>query len=170
MGRDPASEPNPTEVVRASDRELVVTRTFDYPIDRVFEAWTRPELMQRWWAPQSIGLSFERCEMDVRTGGTYRFVFSHPAAPEPMAFHGRYLEVVRPTRLVWTNEEAGEAGQVTTVTFEARGGQTVVVMHDLYPTREALDEAMESGATCTFDEAFGQLDALLDAPAAGGDA
>ena len=154
---------NPANVDRKSDRELVVTRAFNAPARLVFEAWTTPELMRRWWAPASIGMSFVEAQMDARPGGTYRFVFSHPAFDQPMAFHGRYLEAVAPSRLVWTNEEGADGGQVTTVTFEEKGGQSVVVMHDLYPTKEALDEAMTDGSTSCFDEMFGQLDGLLAA-------
>jgi uncharacterized protein YndB with AHSA1/START domain len=138
-----------------------VTRTFDAPPRIVFAAWTTPELLLRWWAPKSIGIAFVSCEVDARTGGSYRFVFTHPAAEEPMAFFGRYLEVVAPTRLVWTNEEGGEGGAVTTVTFEPRGAGTLVTVHDLYPSKEALDEAIASGSTAGFDEQFAQLDALL---------
>src|SRR5580704_10028344 len=128
---------NPTTVERASDRELVVKRTFNGPARLVFEAWTRPELLQRWWAPKSLGISFLSCEADVRVGGTYRFVFGHAASENPMAFFGRYIEVIPPSRLVWTNDEGGEGGPVTTVTFEERGSETLVVMHDLYPSKEA---------------------------------
>ena len=120
-----------------------------------------PELFQRWWVPKSFGLTLLSYEADVRVGGRYRLVFSHPAAPEPMAFFGTYLEVTPPSRLVWTNEEAGDAGQVTTVTFEERGGQALLVMHDLYPSKEALDEAIASGATGALPEQFEQLDELL---------
>src|ERR1700748_2956518 len=134
-----------TTFERTSDRELVATRTFDGPARIVFEAWTSPELIMRRWAPKSFGITFLSCETDVRTGGTYRFVFGHPASEQPMAFFGRYIEVTPPTRLVWTNEEGGDSGAVTTVTFEDRGGETLVVMHDLYPSKEALDEAMASG-------------------------
>lgn len=159
---DPANG-NSTTVERKSDRELVVTRTFDGPARIVFEAWTRPELLMRWWAPKSCGISFLACEVDARTGGTYRFEFGHPASDQPMAFFGRYLEVTPPSRLVWTNEEGGEDGAVTTVTFEERDGRTLVVMHDLHPSKEALDEAIASGSTSGFDESFGQLDELLAA-------
>src|SRR5262245_42210874 len=128
---------NRTTVERKSDRELVVTRTVNGPARIVFEAWTKPELFKRWWVPKSFGLSLLSCEMDVRVGGTYRLVVS--ASPEPMAFFGRYNEVVPYSRLVWTNDEGGEDGAVTTVTFEERGAETLVVMHDLYPSKEALD-------------------------------
>ena len=148
-------------VERRSERELVVTRTVDAPPHIVFEAWIKAELFQRWWVPKSIGLELLSCELDLRVGGTYRLVFRHPSAPEPMAFHGRYLDVTPPSRLVWTNEEAGGDGQVTTVTFEASAGQTHLVIHDLYPSKEALDEAMSSGSTNWNDETFDQLDEFL---------
>jgi uncharacterized protein YndB with AHSA1/START domain len=152
---------NRTAVERKSERELVVTRSFDAPARIVFEAWTTPELLKRWWAPKSFGISFVSCEVDARTGGAYRFVFRHPASEQPMEFFGRYIEVTPHSRLVWTNEEGGEGGQVTTVTFEERGGETLVVMHDLYPSKEALDEAIASGSTSGFGETFEQLDELL---------
>lgn len=159
------SEPTPmknrTTVERKSERELVTTRTFNGPARIVFQAWTTPELFQRWWVPKSLGMSLLSCEMDVRVGGRYRLVFSHPAVPEPMAVFGTYLEVTPHSRLVWTNEEAGDAGQVTTVTFEERGGQTLLVVHDLYPSKEALDEAIASGTTGALPEQFEQLDELL---------
>jgi uncharacterized protein YndB with AHSA1/START domain len=155
-----------TTVERKSDRELVVTRTFDAPARVVFEAWTKPELLRRWWAPKSFGISFISCEADVRAGGTYRFVFGHPASEQPMAFFGRYLEVTPPSRLVWTNDEGGEGGAVTTVTFEQRGARTLVVMRDLHPSKEALDSAIASGSTGGCSEMFEQLDELLATPGA----
>jgi uncharacterized protein YndB with AHSA1/START domain len=156
---------NPTTAERKSERELVVTRTVNGPARIVFEAWTRPELFKQWWVPKSFGLSLLSCEMDVRAGGRYRLVFA--AAPEPMAFFGRYLEVAPHSRLVWTNEEGGDSGQVTTVTFEERGGQTLLVLHELYPSKEALDGAIASGSTAGgMDETFAQLDALLAAQGA----
>ena len=158
---DPTSGKNPTTAERTSEREFVVTRTFNAPARIVFEAWTKPELLKRWWAPKSFGVSFVSCEADVRTGGAYRFVFAHPSSEQPMAFFGRYLEVTPPSRLVWTNEEGDEGGQVTTVTFEERGGETLVVMHDLYPSKEALDAAIASQSTSGFSETFDQLDELL---------
>jgi len=153
-------EPNRTTVERTSERELVVTRTFDGPARIVFEAWTKPELIKQWWAPKSFGISFLSCEADVRTGGTYRFVFGCASSDQPMAFFGRYLDVTPPSRLVWTNDEGSEC-PVTTVTFEDKGGQTLVVMHELYPSKEALDRAIASGSTSGSGEAFAQLDALL---------
>lgn len=157
-----------TTVTRASDRELVVTRNFNGPARLVFEAWTTPDLFQRWWVPKSSGMTMLSCEMDMRTGGTYRLVFQHPAMEQPMAFFGRYLEVVPPSRMVWTNDESGEGGAVTTVTFEKRGSATLVVLRDLYPSKEALDEAIASGSTSGFGEQFAQLDEMLGGLGAGG--
>src|SRR4249920_3393572 len=144
---EPTAMKNRTTAERKSERELVVMRTINGPARIVFEAWTRPELFKQWWVPKSLGMSLLSCEMDVRVGGKYRLVFSHPAAPEPMAFFGSYLEVTPHSRLVWTNEEGGDSGQVTTVTFEERSGKTLLVMHDLYPSKEALDGAIASGST-----------------------
>jgi uncharacterized protein YndB with AHSA1/START domain len=144
-----------TTVQRKSDRELVVTRTFDAPARLVFEAWSRPELFKKWWVPKSMGMTLRSCEMDVRTGGTYRLSFG-----EGMDFFGRYIEVTPPSRIVWTNEEGGENGSVTTVTIEDQGGQTLLVMSELYPSKEALDAAGTGAADATH-ETFAQLDALL---------
>ena len=150
---------NRTTVERKSERELVVTRTFNAPARIVFEAWTKPELVKRWWVPKSMDMSLLSCEMDVRVGGKYRFVFGHGAS-EPMAFHGKYLEVTPPSRLVWTNEEGGEDGPVTTVTFEDKGDRTLLVMRELHPSKEALDAA-GTGAADGMHETFEQLDELL---------
>lgn len=150
-----------TELARKSDRELVVTRTFNAPAHIVFEAWSNPDLFRRWWVPQSAGLSLLSCEMDIRTGGGYRLVFRHPASNEPMAFFGTYQEVTPPTRLVWTNEESDQ-GAVTTVTFEEKAGKTSVTLHELYPTQAALEEAL-AGSAEGLPEQFAQLDELLAA-------
>ncbi|MER9866319.1 SRPBCC family protein [Mesorhizobium sp. M0136] len=147
---------NRTTVERKSERELVVTRTFDAPARIVFEAWTKPELFQQWWVPKSMGMLLRSCEMDVRVGGKYRLEFE----PDAMAFFGTYLEVTAHSRLVWTNEEDGEGGPVTTVTFEEKGGKTLLVLHELYPSKEVL-EAAGTGAADAMVETFEQLDELL---------
>ena len=147
---------NRTIVQRCSDREVVVTRTFDAPARLVFEAWSRPELFKRWWVPKSMGMSLRSCEMDVRVGGKYRLAFE----PDGFAFFGTYLEVTPPSRLVWSNEEGGEGGPVTTVTFEEKAGQTLLVLRELYPSKEALDAA-GTGAAEALVETFVQLDELL---------
>jgi uncharacterized protein YndB with AHSA1/START domain len=158
------SEPTPmknrTTVERKSERELVVTRTINGPARLVFAAFTKPELLERWWVPKSFGISLLSCEADVRVGGRYRFVFGQGDS-KPMAFFGRYLEVAPHSRLAWTNEEGEGVGPVTTVTFEEKGGKTLLVMHDLYPSKEALDAAMASGEKSGMDESFEQLDQLL---------
>ena len=155
---EPAPMKNRTTVERKSERELVVTRTFNGPARIVFEAWTKPELIKRWWVPKSMGMSLLSCEMDVRVGGKYRLVFGHDAS-KPMAFFGRYIEVTPHSRLVWTNEESDD-GAVTTVTFEEQDGKTLLVMHELYPSKEALDAAGTGAADATV-ETFEQLDELL---------
>jgi uncharacterized protein YndB with AHSA1/START domain len=152
-----------TSAERISDVEFVVTRTVNGPAHIVFKAWSDPALFRRWWTPKSFGMTILSCETDVRTGGSYRLVISHPSMEQPMAFFGKYLDVVPNARIVWTNEEGDGDGAVTTVTFEARGDHTLVVWRDLYPSKEALDEAMVSGATSGFDEQFTQLEALLPA-------
>jgi len=161
---DEAAAGNFTDMKRLSERETVVTRSFNAPARIVFEAWTKPELFRRWWTPKSYGMTIHSCEIDARTGGGYKLTISHPVhAPEPMPFFGKYLDVTPPSRLVWTNEEGGGPGPVTTVTFEERGGVTLVTLRDLYPSKEALDEAMESGSTGGYAETFDQLAALLAA-------
>ena len=156
------SEPNQlknrTNVERKSERELVITRTFNGPARIVFEAWTKPELLKLWWAPKSIGVSLLSCQVDVRVGGKYRFEIGHEGS-KPMAFFGRYIEVAPHARLVWTNEESDD-GAVTTVTFDDKAGKTLLTMRELYPSKEAFDraiEGMEGGMT----ETFAQLDELL---------
>lgn len=163
MAARKSSESNPTTAERKSDREMVVTRTFDAPASVVFQAWTRPELLQRWWAPRSMGMALVSCEIDLRTGGSYRFVIGH--AGREMTFFGKYVEVIVSSRLVWTNEES-ENGSVTTVTFEEQGGKTIVVMREMFPTKEALDENL--GASEAMRITFGQLDEVLEETSAAG--
>ena len=158
---DPAAAKARTTVERTSERELVVTRTVNGPARIVFEAWAKPELFQRWWAPESFGVSLISYEADVRTGGAYRLVMGHASSEQPMAFFGRYIEVTPPSRLVWTNDEGGEGGAVTTVTFEERDRATRVVVHELYSSKEALDDALASGSTSGWGEQFEQLDELV---------
>jgi uncharacterized protein YndB with AHSA1/START domain len=162
---EPTRMKNRTTVERKSERELVTTRTFNGPAPIVFEAWTKPELFRQWWVPKSMGMSLLSCEMDVRVGGKYRLVFAHEAS-ESMAFFGTYLEVTPHSRLAWTNEEGGDDGPVTTVTFEEQDGNTLLVMHEIYPSKEALDAAGTGAADATV-ETFAQLDELLVTLSAG---
>ncbi|HXJ19235.1 MAG TPA: SRPBCC family protein [Polyangia bacterium] len=153
-----ATAKNRTTVEQTSEREIVVTRTFDAPARLVFEAWTQPELFKRWWVPRSIGMSLLACEMDVRPGGKYRLAFGNDPA-KPLEFFGKYLDVVPNARIVWTNDEGGEGGAVTTVTFQEMGGKTLLVVRDLYPSKEAL--VAGHGAEEGMPEALDQLDELL---------
>jgi uncharacterized protein YndB with AHSA1/START domain len=164
------SERNPVKnratVERKSERELVVTRTINGPARIVFEAWTKPELLKQWWVPKSFPLSLLSCEVDARVGGSYRLVFSFQGSET--AFFGTYREVTPHSRLVWTNDEGGEAGQVTTVTFQEKAGKTLVVLHELYPSKEALDAAIADGSSAWGTpgqdvelETFEQLDELV---------
>ena len=156
------SEPTPvkahTTVERKSEREFVVTRTFNAPARLVFEAWTKPELLKQWWVPKSMGMSLLSCEADVRVGGKYRFVFALDGS-KTMAFFGKYIEVKPHSRLVWTNEEGDGGEAITTVTFEEKGGQTLLVLHERHPSKEAVDEAIGFGEGLR--ETFVQLDELL---------
>jgi uncharacterized protein YndB with AHSA1/START domain len=154
----PGPVKNRTTVERASDREVVVTRTINGPARIVFEAFTKAELFKRWWVPKSLGMTLLSCEIDARVGGKYRLVFDH--APEPVAFFGSYVEVKPYSRLAWTNEEGGEEGPVTTVTFEEKGGKTLVILRETHPSKEALDAA-GTGAFDAMGETFDQLDELL---------
>ena len=153
--REVAPTTNVTKVERRSDREVVVTRWFDAPAHLVFEAWSTPELFTRWWVPASMGMTLRSCEMDVRTGGSYRLGFG-----DGMDFFGTYLDVTPPSRIVWTNEEGGEHGSVTTVTLTESDGGTLLVVSELYPSKEAL-EAEGGGAADALHETFVQLDGLL---------
>ncbi|MGZ5791946.1 MAG: SRPBCC family protein [Croceibacterium sp.] len=157
-----AAAQNRTVVERKGDRELVVTRVFDAPPGTVFEAWSRPDLFRQWWMPKSVtGVSLLSCEMDVRTGGKYRLELG--AGGQSMTFYGKYLDVVPNARMVWTNDE-GEEGAVSTVTFEERGGKTLLTFHELYPSSEALEEAM-TGSAAGLPEQMDQLDELLSGKA-----
>ena len=155
----PGPVKNRTTVERTSDREVVVTRTINGPARIVFEAFTTAELFKRWWVPKSMGMTLLSCELDARVGGRYRLEFD-VGGPEPAAFFGTYVEVHPYSRLAWTNDEGGEGGSVTTVTFEEKGGKTLVVLHERYPSKEALDAA-GTGAADAMVETFDQLDELV---------
>ena len=149
---------NRTAIERKGDRELVVTRTFDAPPSMVFRAWSEADLFRRWWVPKGAPMTLVACDMDVRTGGKYRLEFG--VGDETMAFYGKYLDVVPNSRIVWTNDEGEEDGAVTTVTFEDRDGKTLLTFHEIYPTREALDEAM-NGSAAGLPQQLDQLEELL---------
>ena len=158
---DPAAGKPATTVERTSERELVVTRTVNGPARLVFKAFATPELFKQWWTPESFGITVISFEADIRTGGSYRLELGHPAVEQPMAFFGRYLEVTPPSRMVWTNDEGDDGGAITTVTFEEKDGATLVVVHELYPSKEALDGAIASESTGAWPEQFEALDQLI---------
>ena len=149
---------NRTTVERSSEREIVVTRTFDAPVRLVFEAWTKPELFKRWWVPKSSGMTLLACELDVRTGGKYRLAFRNDPS-KPLEFFGRYIEVIPGARIVWTNDEGGQNSSITTVSFADHNGTTLLVMSEVYPSPEALEAG--AGAEQATHETFAQLDHLL---------
>ncbi len=154
----PAPAGNSTKVERKSALELVVTRSFNAPARAVFEAWTKPELFRKWWVPKSAGMSLLSCELDARTGGKYRLKFGHGAS-QTMEFFGRYTEVIPNSRIVWTNEESDD-GALTTVTLVESRGKTLLTFHELYPSKEALDQSIE-GMEGGMPEQFAQLDELI---------
>jgi len=158
-----SAQRNETIVERLTDCELVVTRTFDVPAQIVFDAWTKPELLKRWWAPKSFGVSLFECEQDVRVGGSYRFAFGRdPKNPE--VFSGRYLEVDPPSRLVLTQlyERMPDVGDVVvTATFEENRGRTRLTVHQLFPSTEALEGALASGMERGMRVTLDQLDELV---------
>jgi uncharacterized protein YndB with AHSA1/START domain len=157
---EPRPAKNPTTVEAKSEREVVVTRTFDAPARIVFQAWTTPALFKRWWVPKSMPLRLLSYEAEIRTGGGYRLVFDVDGT-KTMAFFGKYLEVTPHSRIVWTNDESGEDGAVTTLTLEEEGDKTRMVLHDLYRSKEARDAALASQAYGGMDETFEQLDEVL---------
>jgi len=162
---EPVRTENGSTTERTSEREIVVTRTINGPARLAFEAWTRAELLERWWTPKSFPITLRSIQTDPRVGGTYKLVFGYEDST--FEFFGRYLEVTPPSRLVWTNDEGDEGGQITTVTFEETGGTTRVVVHDLYPSKEALDAAIASGSTSGMAESLQQLDDLVVSLGAG---
>jgi uncharacterized protein YndB with AHSA1/START domain len=159
---EPGTPVNPTQAERRSDRELAATRVIAGPARHVFEAFRNVELFKRWWLPEAFAPLLQSIELDVRTGGSYRLVFKMEGS-EPMAFFGRYLEVTPHSKIVWTNEESGDAGAVSTATFEEHNGHTHVVMLDTFPTKEALDEAIASGSTSGTGEALDRLNEMIAA-------
>lgn len=149
-----------TNAERKSDRELVSSRLIHGPADLVFEAWANPEIFRKWWVPKSAPITLTSLEMDVRKGGKYRLVFS--AGGQMAEFFGKYLEVTPNSRLIWTNEEEGpEKATITTVTFEEVNGKTLVTVLDLYPSKEALDEAISTGSSGAMPEQLEQLEQLI---------
>lgn len=160
IASEPTTTKNRTTVEAKSDREIVVTRTFDAPARLVFQAWTTPALFRKWWIPKSMPLPLVSYEADIRTGGSYRLVFDVDGT-KTMAFFGKYVEVTPHSRIVWTNDESGEDGAVTTVTLEEKGDKTHLLLHELYRSKEVRDAALASGAYDGMGETFEQLAEVL---------
>jgi uncharacterized protein YndB with AHSA1/START domain len=166
-GSEPAAM-NRTTLERTSDREIVVTRAFNGPPHIVFDAWTRPELVSRWWAPKSLGVSIVSCEADVRVGGRYRYVLQTRTS-EVFAFSGTYTEVTPHSRLVYTTifEPTGVASTdeseaaICTITFEAQGAKTHLVSRELYPSKGVLDAVLATGMETGMRVTMDQLDELV---------
>lgn len=164
--RDESSRPrHATTVERSSDREILVTRSFDAPPSIVFEVWTNPEYVRRWWSPRSC-TEIVDVQVELRVGGLWRYVTR--AGGEQHAFVGRYLEVTPPSRLVYTEifEPPGQRvdpddGAIVTVTFEAEGDGTRLVSRSLFPSKEVLDRVLAMGVEGGLRETLEQFDAVL---------
>jgi len=158
---------NQTTMELKGDREIVIERTFNGPAHIVFDAWTRPELVARWWAPEGRA-TMVSCEADVRVGGRYRYHLRH--AHGDFAFAGEYLEVTPPSRVVYTEiyeptasgTKPGDVAITVTVTFSERGGQTHVVSHSQCPTPQVRDAIIASGMEAGMRETMDQLEMLVE--------
>lgn len=154
---------NRTTLERESDREIVIRRSFDAPAGIVFGALTNPDLVRRWWAPRSLGVSVVSVEIDVRVGGKYRHVLRHDGGGD-VGFSGEYLDIVPPRRLVYTQiyEPMAEAGEVVvTVSLDERDGRTHLVLHERWPSKGALDGALATNMERGFSETMDQLEQLV---------
>ena len=159
---------NQTTMELKGDREIVIERTFNGPAHIVFDAWTRPELVARWWAPTQRGVSVVRCDADVRVGGRYRYHLRH--AHGEFAFSGEYVDVTPPARVVYTEifeptasgAQPGDVAVTVTVTFTERGGQTHVVSHSQCPTPHVRDAIIASGMESGMRETMDQLEMLVE--------
>jgi len=155
-----------TKMERTSDRELRIERSFEAPARIVFDAWTRAELVSRWWAPSALGVEIRSCEADVRVGGRYRYVLQARAATV-LAFSGEYREVVPHSRLVYTSSfeptASGAVGEpaVVTVSFDEQDGRTRLVARELYPSKQVLDDVLASGMETGMRATMDQLDELV---------
>lgn len=162
VGSSPPPPPRPrTTWTITSDREVVATRTFAAPRALVFDAWTTPDHMRHWYGLRFLTMTV--CEIDLRPGGTFRYVLRAPDGSE-YAFSGVYREVVRPERLVhtWEFEAMPGTESLGTVTFAEEGGRTTVTMRTRFQTPEHYEGWAATGGPQGMDEAFDRLDALLD--------
>jgi uncharacterized protein YndB with AHSA1/START domain len=153
---------NQTTMQLEADREIIISRTFDGPARIVFDAWTKPELVKRWWAPKGRA-TIVSVDADVRVGGKYRYVLKADVG-EAFAFSGSYTEITPHSRLVYTQsfEPMADAGSaIITVTFDERDGKTRLVSRELYPSKEAREAALSSGMEEGMRETMDQLDVLV---------
>lgn len=149
---------NPTLKVEArGDREIVMTRIFDAPRNLVFEAFTRPELLKR-WLTGAPGWSLAVCEVDLRVGGSLRYLWRGPGGEE-MGMRGVFREITPPERIVGTErfDQAWYPGEaVGTVVFSEQGGKTTLTQTIVYESREARDivlkSPMEGGITMSYNQ------------------
>jgi len=150
------------QITTPSDREIAMTRVFDAPRSLVFDAWTKPELLKRWLGVRA-GWSMPVCEVDLRVGGKYRYLWRGPTGAE-MGMRGVYRKIVRPERLVATEvfDEPWYPGEaVDTMVFVERGGQTTLTTTVLYASKEARDGVLKTPMATGVAEGYDMLDALL---------
>jgi uncharacterized protein YndB with AHSA1/START domain len=153
---------NPSDIVitTPSDREVVMTRAFDAPRDLVFEAFTSPELLPQWL--EARGRTMTVCEVDLRVGGAYRFVWAGSGRRD-VGSYGVYREVAAPERIVrteaWVDWDAGEV--LVTTEFEEKGAQTIVTVRALFPSREIRDAVLEAGMKSGAAANYERLSAFL---------
>jgi uncharacterized protein YndB with AHSA1/START domain len=147
-------------VTTPTDREIHIERVFDAPRDRVFAAYTDPELIPEWWGPYGTTTVVDR--MDVRAGGDWRFVVRNADGSET-GFRGTYREVTAPERIVQTFEWEGMPGHVSvdTAEFEDLGERTRVISTSLFHTPEERDGMLASGMEGGLNETYARLDAVL---------
>lgn len=157
------------KVTTPSEREIAMTRVFDAPRDMVFDAWTRPELIKRWLGVQN-GWTFPVCEVDLKVGGRYRYVWRSPDGAE-MGMGGVYREIVRPERLVTTekfDDPWYEGDAVDTTTFVEKNGKTTVTTTVLYASRAVRDAVLKSPMEKGVAGSYDTLEAVLAASRSAG--
>jgi uncharacterized protein YndB with AHSA1/START domain len=149
-------------VTTPSDREIVMTRTFNAPRDLVFEAHSSCEHMSNWWGPRQYEVA--SCEMDFRPGGSWRVVHKTPDGSDEQGFRGEFREIIRPERIVWTFEWEGMPGHVSveTLTLEEQNGTTTLTARSVYDTVEDRDGMLESGMEEGAAETYDRLDEYLE--------
>ena len=156
-----AASSHTLSVTTPSDREIVMTRTFDAPRELVWEALSKAEHMREWWGPR--GFTMPVCEMDFRVGGAYRFVQQGPDGVE-YAFRGEFREIVAPERLSWTFEFEGMPGNVSvdTMTLTEEDGRTTITSTSVFDSVEQRDGMLESGMETGAAETYDRLAELLE--------